>query len=621
VKSSLNKFIKQKGEVRLKRIIALLVFLLIACALSAKEKNNFNVQSPDGNINVSVTAGTNLQWSVHHKGQQIITPSTISLQLEGDKVLGQNVIVKSAKTIMVDTKFNAMNYKRTVVHDQYNQITLECENDFSVVFRVYNDGVAYRFVTNKSGEIIINTEEANINFVGDHKAFVPYVWDYRDGDKFQNAFEILYSEINISKFNNDSIAILPLLVDIGNNKKVLILEADLEDYPGMNVNLNETGKGFRGIYPPYALETKRGGHQDLNIMVTKRADYIAKTKGTRNFPWRAIVISEKDIEILNTDMVQKLAAPSRIKDESWIDVGQVAWDWWNDNNIYHVDFEAGMNTPTYKYFIDFASANKIKYIIIDGGWSDDWDLYKVRPGINIQEIVDYGKSKNVGVILWASWAAILKQMDEAFPKFAAMGVKGWKIDFIDREDQFAVQSTYKIAELAAKYKLLVDYHGVAKPTGLQRTFPNVVGYEGVYGLEHSKWVDKCTENFSPSYDVAIPYIRNIAGPMDYTPGAMINATREDFRIRYHAPMSRGTRCHQIAEFVIFEVPIQMLADNPTNYMKEQECTDFITSIPTVFNETLPLDGKVAEYIAIARKKGDTWYFRSFDQLGFSGFNT
>jgi alpha-glucosidase len=463
--------------------------------------------------------------------------------------------------------------------------------------------VAYRFLTQKTGEIIVKNEEANFNFTADHPAFIPYMWDYRDGQIFNSSFEALYNEQMLSQFQEGWLAFLPLLVEVGNNRKAVILEADLEDYPGMYLRLNPTGMGFEGVYAPYPLETKQGGYSGMNVIPTRRADFIAKTQGRRTFPWRAIAISQEDKELLNNDIVQKLAAPPRLDDISWIVPGQVSWDWWNDYNLTQVDFKAGMNTPTFKYFIDFAAANQARYIIIDAGWSDVNDLNQLNPEVDVEQVVVYGKTKDVGVILWASWHAITQRMHEVFPKYARMGVKGWKIDFIDRDDQLAVASTYEIAKCAAEYKFLVDYHGIFKPTGLQRTYPNVIGYEGVFGAENFKWADYD----APRYDVTIPYIRNLAGPMDYTPGAMINASQADFKARNHAPMSKGTRCHQLAEYIVFEAPLQMLSDSPTLYMREQECTDFITGVPTVFDETVPLDGKVGEYVAVARNKDETWY--------------
>jgi alpha-glucosidase len=580
----------------------IVVFFMSSSILSAESKD-FEVKSPDGAVIVKVETGAKLEWSVQIKGQQIIAPSAISMQLEGGDVLGDNAKIISSNTEKINTVINTVNYVKAHIQDDCTQLTINCENGYGVIFRVYNDAVAYRFFTKKNGEIVIKNEEANFNFIDDDNAFIPYQWDYRGGKIFNSSFEALYRESKISEFAKDSLAFLPLLVDVGNNKKVVILEADLEDYPGMYLNINQTGKGFMGVYAPYPLEAELGGYGGINYVPTKRADYIAKTSGTRNFPWRAIAISNKDKELLNNDIVQKLASPPRIADVSWIKPGQVSWDWWNDRNISHVDFKAGMNTPTYKYFIDFAAANKIKYIIIDGGWSPSLDLTKIRPEINLQEIIDYGKKKKVDVILWASWYAVTQQMDTVFPLYSKMGVKGFKIDFVDRDDQVAVASLYQIAKKAAEYHLLVDYHGVFKPTGLQRTYPNVVGYEGVKGLENYKWAIED----QPRYVVSIPYIRMMAGPMDYTPGAMRNSNKANFRPINDNPMSQGTRCSQLAMYVIFEAPLQMLADNPTIYMREQECTDFITKVPVTFDETVPLDGKVGEYVALARKKGNTWY--------------
>jgi alpha-glucosidase len=581
-----------------------IAFLLLSSpVLIAQKYKNYDIQSPDGAITVHIEAGAKLQWSVQDHGQQIIAPSAISLQLENGRVLGDKAIIESIKKEKIDTKWNAVNYKKAIIQDQYNQLILDCQDNFSVIFRVYNDAVAYRFTIKGKGDLIVKNEESNFNFTNDYKAFIPIMWDYRGNKFFNSSFEALYREIPVSQFPIDSLAFLPVLVDVGNNKKVVILEADLENYPGMYLNINQTRKGFMGVYAPYPLEAQSGGFANMNLIPTKRAEYIAKINGPRNFPWRAIVISQTDKELLNNDVVQKLASPCRLPDISWIKPGQVAWDWWNNWNLSHVDFRAGINTPTYKYYIDFAAAYKIEYIIMDGGWSESLDLTKVSPEINVQEIVDYGRKKGVGVILWASWYAVTHQMDIVFPLYSKMGVKGFKIDFIDRDDQLAVASTYEIARKAAEYHLLVDYHGVFKPTGLQRTYPNVIGYEGVKGLENVKWANED----APRYAVSIPYIRMMAGPMDYTPGAMRNANKQNFRPINDMPMSQGTRCHQLAMYVVYEAPLQMLSDNPTMYMKESDCTYFITSIPTTFDETIALDGNVGEYAAIARRKGDTWY--------------
>ncbi|GGB00440.1 glycoside hydrolase family 97 protein [Puia dinghuensis] len=571
---------------------------------------NYEVKSPDGSLVVHIQAGAQLQWSADQDGQPVILPSAIGLQLQTGETLGANVKITDAKTENVNTDFTPINYKKSTIHDQYAQLTLNCKGDYSIIFRVYNDAVAYRFVTKRNGELIIKNEEANFNFAADDRAFIPIQWDYRRGKIFNSSFENLYREINLSQWPKDSLAFLPLLVDIGANKKVVILESDLDDYPGMYLDLNATRGlirasdsvrwGLKGVYAPYPLDAALAG---INYIPGSRAGYIAKTTGSRNFPWRVIAISRQDKDLLSQDIVQKLAAPPKLSDVSWIKPGQVAWDWWNNWNITHVDFKAGINTETYKYYIDFAAANHLQYIVMDEGWSNDLDLFKVSRNIDLQQIIDYGKQKGIGVILWATWYAINRQMDSVFPHYAAMGVKGFKIDFIDRDDQVAIASTYVIAQKAAAAKLLVDYHGTSKPTGLPRTWPNVIGYEGVKGLENFKWADED----QPRYVVSIPFIRMMAGPMDYTPGAMRNATKATYRPVNNNPMAKGTRCQQLAEYIVFDAPLQMLSDNPTIYMKEQECTDFIASIPTTFDETVPLDGKVGEYLALAHRKGKDWF--------------
>jgi alpha-glucosidase len=586
------------------RFLFLILFLVGFTTAHAQKEKALQVTSPDGHITLSVVPGAKLEWSVKHRGQQIVAPSVIGMTMQNGEVLGDNPKIASSKMERVKKEIAAINYKKAVIPDEYNQLTIRFKGDFGVLFRAYNDGVAYRLFTSRKEDLTIKKEHVNFNFTEDHKAFIPFVRDLRGKEIYINSFEALYKEINISKVNTDTLAFLPLLVDVGNGKKAVILEADLEDYPGMFITLNQqTNRGLIGEFAPYPLEEVQGGFNKMNLMVSKRADYIAKTRGTRSFPWRVVVISEKDKDLLNNDIVQKLAAPPRIADVSWIKPGKVAWDWWNNWNISHVDFKAGINTPTYKHYIDFAAANKLEYIVMDEGWSESTDMTKVSPKIDLDEIVSYGKQKNVGVILWATWYALTKQMDAVFEKYSNMGVKGFKIDFLDRDDQKMVASTYEIAEKAAKYKLMIDLHGMYKPTGLQRTYPNVVGFEGVKGLENTKWA----RDDVPRYDVSIPFIRMVAGPMYYTPGAMKNANKANFRAVHASPMSQGTRCHQLAMYVMYEEPVKMLSDNPTIYMKEQECTDFIAQFPTTFDETVALDGKVGEYAALARRKADTWY--------------
>lgn len=564
-----------------------------------------HIKSPNGKIDMALESGAKIVWSVKHENTTVIAPSTISLILTEGVVLGNNAKVISIKNSKVDTTFDTPIYKKKTVIDQYNQVIINYKGNFGLILRAYNDGVAYRFFTTRKGQMVIESEEVNFNFDKDYKAFIPYVRDLREKDMYSSAFEALYDEIPLSKFLKDSLAISPLLIDLGNGKKAAIIEAELEDYPGMFLTSNnQTHQGLKGAFAHYPKEERLGGYNKMNYIVAKRESYMAKTSGNRNFPWRAIIISESDKDLANNDMVQKLSAPSQIADVSWIKPGKVAWDWWNDWNISKVDFKAGINTQTYKHYIDFASKNHIEYVVLDEGWSEETDMMKISPGMNIEELISYGKQKNVGIILWASWYAINQVIDDAFSKYSKMGVKGFKIDFIDRDDQKMVKSIYDIAKKAASYKLFIDYHGMYKPTGIQRTYPNIVNFEGVKGLENAKWTPN---DDMPHYETSIPFIRMLAGPMDYTPGAMRNATRSDFRPSNSMPMSQGTRAHQLAMYLVYEAPLQMMADSPTAYMKEQESTTFISQIPTTFDETIALDGKVGEYVALARRKGEVWY--------------
>src|SRR6266536_2275336 len=534
------------------KFLQLIIVLIIAVnSLHAQKSKIFTLSSPDGNIQLKIEAGDKLQWSVMHQSTTVIAPSPVSLQLQSGETLGDNAKISSSKTEKINNKIAALHYKKDTIVDNYSQLTLKCKGDYGIIFRAYNDGAAYHFFTIKK----------------------------------------------------DTVAFTPVLVELNDSKKAVITEADLEDYPGMFLTNGKNANSLRGDFASYVLEDKQGGHNSLQAFVTKRADYIARTQGTRSFPWRIVIISSSDKELLNNDMVYRLASPSRVEDTSWIKPGKVAWDWWNDWNISHVDFRAGINTETYKYYIDFAAANHIEYILLDEGWADSKDIMKIVPEINLQEIIDYGKQKEVGNWLWGGWLPLDQKIDEALPKYSKMGIKGFKIDFMDRDDQKMVQFYYRMAKKAAEYHLMIDYHGAYKPTGLQRTYPNIVNIEAVHGMEQEKWANRDM----PKFDVTIPFIRMIAGPMDYTPGAMRNANKENFRPINSQPMSQGTRCHQLAMYVMYEAPFEMLSNNPTIYMKEPESLNFIASVPTTFDETVALNGKVGEYAAIARRKNDTWF--------------
>lgn len=594
-------------------VAALAVCGIAAGVVNAKE---YTLSSPDGHLRLTVDAGKRLTWSLMHDSTKVIAPSPISLSISDGKVLGASPRVKKVSTRKVDTSFATPFYKKSEVKDVYNELTLRLSDGLSVIFRAYDDGAAYRLSLDGKGARRVTSEEAVFNFAGDYKTYVPYVNDLRDADyPYSYSFESYYDESPISEMYADSLAIVPLLVELPHGKKALIMEGDVEGYPGMFLVKGENANSIEARFAPEPLSEKIGGFSELNLIPVETAPYIAKLEGPVTLPWRAVTVVTSDSQLADSDMAQRLASPSRIADTSWIKPGKVAWDWWNNWNVTGVDFPAGINTPTYKYYIDFAAENGLEYIIVDEGWSLE-SLMSPVEGIDIAELARYGKEKGVGVILWARWRDVDKEMDVAFPHYAGLGIAGFKVDFFDRDDRRVIESMTRIADAAARNRLLLDLHGM-KATGIQRTYPNVVNFEGVKGLENYKWlpvVDGKPGVDVMRYDVTAPFIRMAAGPMDYTPGAMTNAAPSNYRSINDTPMSFGTRAHQLAMYVVYEAPLQMLADSPGAYRSNPESLRFISAIPTVFDETRVLAGEVGEYIAVARRKGDTWYVGALTSL-------
>jgi len=587
--------------------------LLCMVAVAAPAKN-YHVASPNGKVRVTISSDDDrFAWSVTYGGHQVVVPSDIALQVRhgAGESYGLGRVDKVARKKM-HTSFSTPFYKKAEVEDIYNQLLLYLRNNFTLEVRAFNDGAAYRLIHSGKETIDILGETAEYCFASDCQAFVPYVNDNRAGERYCYSFESYYDEQPLSAMYTDSLAITPLAVCLPGGMKAVVMDAGLLNYPGMFLKGGKAeGSGYKlkAEFAPYPLTQQVGGFNRLNLIPKKRADFIAQIAGPQPLPWRAVLLTEKDADILNSDMAQRLAPRCRIQDTSWIKPGKVAWDWWNNTNVTGVDFKSGMNTDTYMYYIDFAASNRLEYIIIDEGWSGQESLMdNLNPDIDLKRLVAYGQEKGVGIILWSSWRNLIAP--EAIMKhYADMGIKGFKVDFFDRDDQQAITSAYLIAECAARHQLCLDYHGL-KPFGIQRAYPNIFNFEGVKGLENSKWEPRTAEgplHNQPRYDVTAPYLRMLAGPMDYTPGAMSNAMKDNFFGNNDHPMSQGTRVHQMAMYTTFEAPLQMLADSPTQYMRNQECTDFIAQIPTVFDETVALDGRLGEYTVIARRKGGVWY--------------
>jgi alpha-glucosidase len=589
-------------EAKMKRILGICacilsfspIFRVGTAAQSAAE--TYPVPSPDGRIRVELTTGAELTYSVSVGGRRILQPSPISMTLDTGRILGKPANVTQIATRGIDqTLHPVLKVKRAEIRDYYNERHIDFNGGYALIVRVFNDGVAYRFATSLPGEITIKDEQATFRFADDGTVFFP------EETSLMSHQERLYKRLRISEIAAPRFSSLPALVQVPKGPNVVITEADLLNYAGMDLTSDGTPNGLRGLFPQYPAKVKLARDRDENIV--ERTEYIAKTTGTREFPWRVLAITDDDRGLLGTDIIYRLASETTMTDTSWIKPGKVSWDWWNANNLYGVPFRAGINTDTYKYYIDFASAHGIEYVILDEGWYKLGDLLSVVPDIDMEALMAYAREKKVGLILWVIWKTLDQQMQPALDQFAKWGAKGIKVDFMQREDQWMVDFYARCAREAAKRKLLVDFHGAYKPTGLYRTYPNVISNEGVKGLENSKWGDEA----SPDNAVTWPFMRMLAGPADYTPGAMINATKADFKPIYNRPMSQGTRCQQLAMYVIYESPLQMLADSPSNYLKEQESLEFLSAVPTVWDETQVLDARVGEFILLARRHGRDWF--------------
>ncbi|MDB5158154.1 MAG: alpha-glucosidase [Mucilaginibacter sp.] len=576
-----------------KLLCCALLFFGSAAHLSAQIKR-LSLKSPNGEIKVDLTFGDKIYYSVSDSNTELLTNNHLALTL-GDGVLGANPSLISSKNIRGNEEIKPyVALKFATVKSVYNAVLLNFKGNYSVEFRAFDDGIAYRFITSKKGEIEVKDEDYTINFPDS------YLLHLQENNGFKSSYEESYVHVESADWKAaDKMTNLPILVDTKKQYKLLISESDLSDYPGMF--LKSTGEnGAIATFPKAPLEFGPDGDRSEKIL--KSADYIAKTNGTRNFPWRYIVITKDDKQLLENTMTLKLASKSVIADPSWIKPGQASWEWWNDAAPYgpDVNFVSGYNLETYKYYIDFASKFGVKYIVMDEGWAKSTtDPYTPNPKVDLKELIRYGQQKNVSIVLWLTWLTVHKNMD-LFKTFHEWGIKAVKIDFMERSDQWMVNYYEDVVKEAAKYQIMVDFHGAFKPSGLEYKYPNLISYEGVRGLEQ---MGGC----NPSNSIYLPFMRNAVGPMDFTPGAMINMQPEVYRAERPNAAAIGTRVNQMALYVAFESGIQMLCDNPTLYYRSADCTDFITQVPTTWDETKALAATAGEIDVIAKRKGDRWF--------------
>lgn len=590
-----------KNNKKLYLAILSLLLLIGNASFAAKEKK-YVLSSPDGTLKVEISAGNELAYQVMHGNDTILSHSNIGLVLENGTIVGKTPRITGERRRKIKDNIESPFYRFKEFVATGNELDLKLKGGFGIIFRAYNEGVAYRFYTTQSSDIIIKEEQAEFNFKEDYTAYLPYTTN--DKKPMAMAYQNVYDITPLSKAQ-PKLAFLPVTVDCG-SVKLTLLESDLEAYPGMFVQSQQGKYGLKGVFAPYPAKTDFYPWRKQEY-VTETTDFISRSRGSRSYPWRVLAITEKDTDMPVNNLVYALASPNRIGDTSWIKTGKVAWDWWNDWNLKGVPFKAGINMDTYKYYIDFASRNGLEFIVLDEGWYDpkSGDMLTVIPELDLTELIAYGKSKGVEIVLWTVFNVLDSQLEAACKKYADMGIKGFKVDFLDRDDQTAVEMVYRIAEMTARYKLTLDLHGIYKPTGINRTYPHIINFESVFGMEEVKWTD--IKNNMPLYDVTFPYIRMMAGPVDYTPGVMRNATKADWRAMYYTPASMGTRCHQLAAYIVHDSPFTMLCDAPTNYLNEQECVDFIASLPVEVDSTFIASGELGKYIVTVRKKDVNWY--------------
>ena len=562
---------------------SILAALLLSLAPWCSHAVDVTLHSPGNKMNVTIHADKErMTWEVSQGETVVLTPSEIGIN---GHLAGMRVRWSRGNSALLGN------------------------SQFEVEFRADDDAAAYRITSRSRKPITVTDETAEFNFSGDYKAFVPYVNDNRAGERWCYSFESYYDEQLLSEMYSDSLAINPLAVRLPEGKLAVVLDAGVVDYPGMFL-LRHGSHGLKGAFAPVVLSEEVNGHARLNLVPTRRAGHIATISSDTEMPWRVVTVVERDAHLLGIDLSHRFGPSCRLADTSWVKPGKVAWDWWNNTNLTGVDFRAGMNTSTYRYYIDFAQKNHLEYIIIDEGWSSEESLLEgLNPDIDLSVLLPYAKERGVGIILWSSWRNSIRDTERVFKHYSDLGVAGFKVDFFDRDDQAVMQSAWQLAQCAARHHLLLDFHGF-RPTGIQHAWTNIVNFEGVKGLENSKWEPRTGAgpvHDQPRYDVTIPYLRMLVGPLDYTPGAMQNATRDCFFGNNNHPMSQGTRAHQVAMYIMYDAPLQMLADSPSRYMKEQETTDYLSQLPTVFDEVVTIDGELGEYAVIAKRKGSTWY--------------
>ncbi len=591
-------------------VLAILSLVLFgggpALAARGPAPEPLTVTSPNGELSVTFELKPNPQpylpgerayYRVAWKGVPILADSPLGLDFKDATPLDQDFDIVGTERRASDTSWENSLGPQKRVPDRYNQLSVSLrerrapQRRLDIIFRAYDEGIAFRyFLPAQDGlrKFTISSEGTGFYFAGEAGAYALNLGSYT------TSYETDYHRVPLNQIKPASIVALPLLVEVLHGPWVALLEADLRDYAGMYVG------GVAGVENGLAAKLSP---------LPKRSDEAVEGAAPKSTPWRVLLVNARPGGLIETSyVVLSLNPPCALPDTSWIKPGKAAWDWWSGSFARGVAFKPGMNTETMLHYVDFAARHHFTYMLVDAGWypAHDYthpiDILHHTPETDVPRIIEYATQKGVKVLLWVFWGALNEHLDEALSLYQKWGAAGVKVDFMDRDDQEMVNFYERVVRKAAELKMTVDFHGAYKPTGLRRTYPNLLTREGVMGLEYSKWSDRIT----PEHDVTLPFTRMLAGPMDYTPGGFRNATRSQFKAVQVEPMTQGTRAHELAKYVVFESPLVMVSDYPEAY-ENQPGFEFIEAVPTVWDETRVLAGEPARYVAVARQKNDAWF--------------
>ncbi len=563
-------------------------------------------RSPDGKSTITLRSGSGqdarrLLLEVARDGQQILQPARVSVRLDGDRDLADGSQFQEVRQGTVDETFALLWGKTDVVRNRGSWTLVRLVSagglNWEIELRAYDDGVAYRYVLpeqDRLRDFVLVDESTEYRF-----AKQPMI-HYTTCKDFKTDHETQYERRPLDQLPRQTLIDLPVLAVWPDGSAAAITEARIRDFAGMYLErIDERDVVLRSRLSP----------------LPGRRDACVTGRTPHGSPWRVVLLGDHAGRLIESNLLVCLNDERPQGDYSWVRPGKTTWHWWNGTAEKGLPFKMGMNFATHKYYIDFCARHGIAYhaVVADErpwyvqskptfGPHPDTDILTPRPELELPRILDYARQQGVGIRLWVHWKPLGQRLEEAFTQYEAWGISGLMVDFLDRDDQEIVNYCERVLRSAAQHKLHIQFHGSYKPSGEQRTFPHLFNREGVLNLEYLKWSKLCT----PAHDVAVAYTRLLAGPLDYHLGGFHAASRKQFVPRHANPSVYGTRCHQLAMYVVFENPMPMVCDTPSAY-EGQTGFDFLTAVPTTWDETRFVTGEPSEYVVLARRKDQTWY--------------